>query len=127
MQRLLRASARARPWIAMVASYALALQMMLAGIATVRVAAADAPLARGGFVLCSASRDEPQKPPTHDTGCAACASCMMCAGPPAVVAAPAESHFAANARVARVAPVAAALIVTSRHTPRQSRGPPASA
>jgi hypothetical protein len=62
----------------MVASYALALQMMLAGIVTIRVAAADAPFARGDFVLCSATHGKPEKPPTHDTGCAACASCMMC-------------------------------------------------
>jgi hypothetical protein len=127
MQRLRAASTRVRRLIAVAASYALALQLMLAGIATSHPAAAEALYAHDVFVLCSAPResgDQPDKPPAHD---AACAPCTLAASSPVILPAPAQSHFALRARTVDVARVAATVIVSNRYTPRQSRGPPASA
>ena len=120
-----RAGPRVRPWIAVAASYAVALQVMLVGIATSRLAAAEGPFAHGGFVVCSArsgfTGNQPGKPPTHD---AACALCTLAASSPAILPAAAEAHFALQARIFHMAPVAATVVVSSRHTPRQSQGPP---
>jgi hypothetical protein len=124
MQRFRRGSAVARPWIAVAVSYAVALQMMLLGVATVRLAAADAPFAHGDFVICSPAGDRPGKPRAHD---AACAPCAMSGGSPAVLLAAWEQHFPVKGRFVCAAPVAAATVVSPRHTPRQSQGPPPSA
>jgi hypothetical protein len=129
MQRFRRASARVRPWIAVAASYAIALQLMLVGIATSRLVAADAPIAHDVFVLCSATGDgfagdRPDKPPTRD---GACAPCMMTASSSAILVTAPATHFALRSHAFHVEPVADTIVVSSRHSPRQSQGPPPSA
>lgn len=126
MHRFCGARARVRPWIAVVASYALALQAMMAGIAT-SLSAPDYSLAHASFVICSASTDgsagdNPDRAPVHDAACALL--CTMTSGPPALPLAGTTHHFVQTVHVAHAAPAAAAMSFPRRFTPRQSQGPP---
>ena len=127
-----RARARARPWIAVAASYVIVLQAVLASTAA-SLAAAEYSFAGGGFVICSASRDglpadghgAPPSHPSHDATCALL--CMMAAASPALPPAGAAHHFIPIVHIADAAPAPAATAFPRRFTPRQSQGPPPAA
>ncbi len=132
MCRFSRARARMRPWIAVAASYAIVLQLVLAAIA-VGLAAAEYSSADGDFIICSASsggqagngHGAPPSRPSHDAACALL--CSMAAASPTLPATTTAHHFIPSAHVAHAAPAPAATAFPRRFTPRQSQGPPPAA
>jgi hypothetical protein len=129
MQHWCGGGPRARPWIAVVASYALALQAILAGIAT-SLSPAEHLFAQARFVICSASADgaagdNSGRPPSHDAACALL--CAMAAGSPALTSAGIPHHFVPTVHVAHAALAAAVISFPRRFSPRQSQGPPRTA
>jgi hypothetical protein len=82
---------RVRPWIAMMAAYALALQLLLTGIAAAHAVAADEAPAGDLFVVCHGSGDSPAvdqdgtaKPPVSRSSCVLCTlTSASCAALPA--------------------------------------------
>jgi len=88
-----------RPWIAMVAAHALALQLILTGMLAGRVIAADNISSDSQFAICHSGGDSPDesdqggagKPPHDQTHCVLCvlasgSSAILPAGPASVVA-----------------------------------------
>jgi hypothetical protein len=113
----------------LVASYALALQAMLAGIAT-SLSPAEHSFAHARFVICSASADgsagdNPGPPPLHDAACALL--CAMAAGSPALASAGIPHHVVPAVHVTHAALAAAVISFPRRFSPRQSQGPPRTA
>ncbi len=130
-----RAEARVRPWIAVVASYAVALQAMLAGFAT-SFSAEEHSFAHDPFVVCSASGHgpagegpgAPPSHPSHPSHDAACALlCSMVAASPALPSAGVGHRFVASVHIAHAARSRAATAFPRRFSPRQSQGPPPTA
>lgn len=125
MRRPRTSGKRARSWVAVAVSYAIALQAMLVGIVTSHSAAAGGSFAANPFVICSASTksgtDPSDKAPIHD---GVCVLCVAAAGSPAILPAATQSHAPAATDADHNTPPGAAAVLASRHTPRQSQGPP---
>jgi hypothetical protein len=119
---------RVRPGIALAASCAIALQAMLVGIATSRLAAVGF-LPDSAFVICSSSgaggdSHRPDAPPTHDPACVLCAAAT---NSPAIPAAAARWHFAAKADVIHPLDATVAAVVSPHPSAHRSRAPPPAA
>jgi hypothetical protein len=122
---------RMRPWIAMVAAYALALQVLLSGIAGAHAMTAGS-LAGELFVVCHGSGDGPadsqnipDQPPRPATPCVLC---TLTSAPCAIL--PVEHSIATIDVVAAASLVArteARIIEFDSPTGRYQRGPPARA
>jgi hypothetical protein len=103
------------------------LQAILIGIATSSAAGENAK-SLGPFIVCSASGNQLPAPlnnsdpaPTHD---GTCLLCLIAGEAPAVLPPTVESRFTAPAEVVSFTPLLAGDVVSERHTPRQSQGPP---
>jgi hypothetical protein len=109
-----------------VASYALALQAILAGLAT-SLSPAKHSFVHARFVICLASADDsagdnPGRPLSHDAACALL--CAMTADSPVLALAGMPHHFVPTVPVAQATPEAAVISFPRRFSPRQSQGPP---
>ena len=131
MSRLRNARIRLRPWIAMAAAYAFALQILLSGVLTSQLAAADNGSAGGQFFICHGSDGSPDdglggagQPQGHQPPCLLC---VLAGGSPAVLP-------AAHAAVIFVAKMVSQIVpgnndrIFEYHSPtgQYQRGPPAS-
>jgi hypothetical protein len=125
--RFRSSQARMRPWIAMVAAYALVLQMLLAGIAASDMAAAEADPLGQSFTVCLGGdaapvNDDNQLPaPVHHQHCVLCTIATGSAAiePTAAVLLPAPDLGAASCRATKDARV-----LSPHPTPKLSQGPP---
>jgi hypothetical protein len=128
---LRRYRSRMRPWIAMVAAYALALQVLLSGIAGAHAMAAAGSDSNILFVICHGSGDAPadsQNVPDTPRPAAPCVLCTLtsasCAVLPVDHAVVAIDFVAAATLVARSE---GRIIEFDSPTGRYQRGPPARA
>jgi hypothetical protein len=120
-----------RPWIAVVAAYALALQVLLSGIAGAHAMAAATSGAETLFVICHGSGDAPadsQNVPDTPRPASPCLLCTLTSAPCAILP---VDHSIATIDVAAaasiVAPSEGRIIEFDSPTGRYQRGPPASA
>ena len=114
---------RLRPLIAVLTAYALALQVLLAGVGAA-LAPANAGDAFDLSVICHTDQEESPAAPgakhTHQSCCILCGVSLLSVPPP-------SSQFVAYPRIAGrwiVPPRALALAAPHLSSPRQSRGPP---
>ena len=121
--------AQLRPWVAMVAAYAVVLQMLFAGIAVASVTAAAAGSSGDPFVICYGNRGVPvDNPipadyPRHEQHCILCSVAAPAAVPPAAAGHGLDSIVDGFARW-----LAASGFQPAQHcTPRLSQGPPRTA
>lgn len=130
MLELRKFRSRMRPWIAMVAAYALALQVLLSGIAGAHAMAAGS-LSGELFVICHGSGDGPadnQNVPDTPRPAAPCLLCTLTSAPCAIL--PVDHSIATIDVVAAsiVGPRAESRIIEfDSPTGQYQRGPPASA
>jgi hypothetical protein len=112
-----------RSLTALIAAYAFALQMMLAGVVATEMAAAD-PAAAAQACVSGAGAADKTGAPLHHGPCVVCAFASF--SPPVPQAAePAASRLAIDAPFA---PATAAFSFESRwHDPQSARGPPRTA
>jgi hypothetical protein len=121
---------RMRPWIAMVAAYALALQVLLSGIAGAH-AMAGGSLSGELFVICHGSGDassDNQNVPDTPRPASPCLLCTLTSAPCAIL--PVDHSIATIDVVAAASLVArteARIIEFDSPTGRYQRGPPARA
>lgn len=114
---------KSRPWIAMIAAYAIALQMLL----TAAVASQNTAAPTGVFSICFGSGIDGQAPGQgdpvllHQDACVLC--CAGCSGSLAGAVATAPTVNVANGVVLAVHPHDLCL-VPALPTPRLSQGPP---
>ena len=88
MLELRKYRSRMRPWIAMVAAYALALQVLLSGIAGAHAMAGAGSGSDGLFVICHGSGDGPadnQNVPDTPRPAAPCLLCTLTSAPCAIL------------------------------------------
>ena len=108
--------------VAVAASYALVLQIALAGILATQMAAGSA---AGASAICYAAGDDD----AHAPGTAVHQSCVICAVAPTVslpsATAPIALRFAAAIDFQR--PTEWSVLVRRLHSPRSSQGPPQNA
>jgi hypothetical protein len=122
---------RLRPWIAMVAAYALALQVLLSGIAGAHAMAAAGSGPDTLFVICHGSGDAPsddQNLPDTPRPATPCVLCTLTSAPCAIL--PVEHGMVTIDVVAAaslVAPGESRIIEFDSPTGRYQRGPPARA
>jgi hypothetical protein len=122
---------RMRPWIAMVAAYALALQVLLSGIAGAHAMAGAGSGSDGLFVICHGSGDasaDSQNVPDTPRPASPCVLCTLTSAPCAIL--PVDQgvvtiDVVAAARIA--ARTESRIIEFDSPTGRYQRGPPASA
>ena len=130
MLELRKYRSRMRPWIAMVAAYALALQVLLSGIAGAHAMSAGS-LAGELFVICHGSGDTPsdcQNLPDTPRPASPCLLCTLTSAPCAIL--PVDHSIATIDVVAAASLVArteARIIEFDSPTGRYQRGPPARA
>jgi hypothetical protein len=122
---------RMRPWIAMVAAYALALQVLLSGIAGAHAMAGAGSGADSLFVICHGSGDAAaadQNVPDAPRPASPCLLCTLTSAPCAIL--PADHAVVAIDVVAAATLVARSggrIIEFDSPTGRYQRGPPAGA
>jgi hypothetical protein len=121
---------RMRPWIAMVAAYALALQVLLSGIAGAHAMAAGS-LSGELFVICHGSGDAPadsQNVPDTPRPATPCVLCTLTSAPCAILP---IDHSIATIDVVAASIVGprqeGRIIEVDSPTGRYQRGPPARA
>jgi hypothetical protein len=122
---LFRRRSAVRAWVALAASYAFALQLLLTGIVVTQMTVAAA--AADPFAICAAdpnSQDTSHRSNDPHAAHQACAICTFASSAPLL---PAAGHRIARAMEAAAAfhPAAVAVAVArGRHNPRSSQGPP---
>jgi hypothetical protein len=123
---LFRRRSAVRAWVAIAASYAFALQLLLTGIVVTQMTAGAS---ADPFAICSSDTGSPDGSHGGDRTHAAHQACVICAFASSASLLPAVAHPIAPAieTAAAFHPAAAPLAVTGgRHSPRSSQGPPQS-
>jgi hypothetical protein len=126
MLNLLRQRARWRGAVGIMAAYALALQMLLAGMAGAQLAAAD-PAAQS--VICYGASDaaaadhgqNPGAPRIHHVTCVVCGTVSLT---PPLAEAATPVVFRAGTTAAYVSVDGRRHVAARRHEPKSARGPP---
>jgi len=130
MLRFWTAKGRWQPLVAaVVAGWALALQMLLAGLATIEFAPSPASSPTDPFVICFGDHSTPaddQTPINHPPHEQHCVLCSVAAGSAAIVPTIAKDAVHRPLRVS-IHWSTATIVPTRQFTPRLSQGPPRSA
>ena len=130
MARVHIGRARLRPWVALLAAYAVVLQMLFTGIAASHVTAAGAGSNGDPFVICYGNRGVPiDNPipadyPFHEHHCVLCS---VAAEPAGVLSAAAGYSFSSIVDGFVRWPTASGFPPAQHCTPRLSQGPPQTA
>ena len=131
MLELRKYRSRMRPWIAMVAAYALALQVLLSGIAGAHAMAGPASVSGDLFVICHGSGDasaDSQNVPDTPRPASPCVLCTLTSAPCAIL--PVDHSIVTIDVVAAASIVARTegrIIEFDSPTGQYQRGPPARA
>jgi hypothetical protein len=129
VQRLSRAQACVRPWVAMVAAYAVGLQLLFTGVVASHMVA-GAPMSADPFVTCLGGGDsgvgdhDRSGRPVHRPSCVLCAVAMSA---PATLPAVAIGVLQPNRNISDPWPVLSAAVTAKHRTPKLSQAPPQNA
>jgi hypothetical protein len=123
------ARSRMRPWIASVAAYALALQVLLTGVAAGHVMAAGDASASSPFVIChgNGSPDDQEQPGNAPLARSPCMLCTLAKAPCAIL--PGDHGIALSAAMVTsnaAARTAGPVLEFNSPTGQYQRGPPLS-
>lgn len=129
MRRLSRAPAYLRPWVAMVAAYAVGLQLLFTGVVASHMVA-GAPMSADPFVTCLGGGDsgvgdqDRSGRPVHQPSCVLCAVTVTS---PATLSAVAIGILQPDRDISDQWPVLLAAVAAKHRTPKLSQAPPQNA
>jgi hypothetical protein len=121
---LSRARPRVRPWMAVIAAYAVGLQLLLTGVVASHMAV-GAPMAADAFVTCLGSDEgDGHERSDQPLQLASCVLCVATIASPAILSAGAIEIPRPDGDISRRWPVRPAAIANKHRTPRLSQAPP---